>query len=86
MLYHSSSSCLRDNGGNLLLTLLSKTDRIGSMIFKVSDCASQRNVEVHLHAPESKTEHFWLCVWGQIVLKNCIIVRKHLDHRMHLTT
>jgi hypothetical protein len=27
ILYHSSSSCLRDDGGNLLLTLLSKTDQ-----------------------------------------------------------
>ncbi len=40
--YHSSSSCLRDDGGNLLPTLLSKTDHNGSMIFKLGDCASQR--------------------------------------------
>jgi len=27
------------------------------------------------------------CVYGQVILKNCIIVRKqHLDHRMHLAT
>ena len=44
------------------------------------------DVEVHLHAPQTKTEHIWLCVW-QIVMKNCVIVRKqHLNHRMHLAT
>ena len=66
-----------DGGGNLRLILLSKTDQSGSMIFKS---------EVHLHAPQTKTEHF-SCVYGQtVILKNCIIVRKHLDHLIHLVT
>ena len=48
---------------------------------------AREDVEVHLHAPQTKTEHFWLCVWRTVVLKNCLIVRKqHLDHRMHLAT
>jgi len=42
ILYHASSSRLRDNRGNLLLTLLSKTDLSGSLIFKLGKCASQR--------------------------------------------
>ena len=47
---------------------------------------AREDVDVHLHAPQTKTEHFWLCVWA-IRLENCIIVRKqHLDHRMHLAT
>ena len=42
---------------------------------------------MHLCAPETKTEHFWSCVWQSIILKNCNIVRRqHLDHRMHLAT
>ena len=31
----------RDDGGNLLLILLSKTDHGGSMIFQFGDCAGQ---------------------------------------------
>ena len=42
ILYHSSSSCLGDDEGNLLLTLLSKTDHSGSIIFRLGECASQR--------------------------------------------
>jgi len=42
--------------------------------------------EVHLYAVWSKTEHFWLGVYGRIViLKNCIAcMKQHLDHSMHL--
>jgi hypothetical protein len=36
----SSSGCLRDNGGNLLLMLPSKADHSGFMIFNVGKCAS----------------------------------------------
>jgi len=44
-------------------------------------------VEVHLHASQTKNEHFWLCVWRIVVLKNCNIVRKqHVNQRMHLAT
>jgi hypothetical protein len=44
------------------------------------------DVEVDLHAPQTKTEHFSGCVDGQtVILKNCITPNKqHLDHRMHL--
>jgi len=48
---------------------------------------AREDVEVRLHDPQTKTEHFWLCVWRNVVLKNCIIVMKqHLDHRMYLAT
>ena len=36
---------------------------------------AREDVEVHLHACHTKTEHFWLCVWVNRHLKNCIIVR-----------
>jgi hypothetical protein len=46
ILYHSSwstaSSCYRDaGGGNLFLTVVSKTDQSGSVIFRCGDCAGQ---------------------------------------------
>jgi hypothetical protein len=48
---------------------------------------AREDVKVHLHAPQTRTEHFWLCVWQIVVLKYCIIVGKqHLDHRMQLAT
>jgi hypothetical protein len=49
---------------------------------------AREDVEVHLHAPQTKTEHFSGCADGQtVILKNCIIANKqHLDHRMHLIT
>jgi len=35
---------------------------------------AREDVEVHLHAPQTKTEHFWQCVCGQIViLKNWFV-------------
>ena len=41
----------------------------------------REDVEIHLHAPQTKTEHFWPCVYGQaVILKNCITVMKHLDY------
>jgi len=30
------------------------------------------DVEVHLHPPQSKTEHFWLCEWA-----NCHLEKLH---------
>jgi len=82
ILYHSSSSCLIDDGGNLLLTLLSKTDQWFDDIV-----LAREDDEVHLHAPQNKTEHFWLCVWTIVFLKNCIVVRKqHMVTWMHLAT
>jgi len=48
---------------------------------------ARKDVEVHLHASQTKNEHFWLRVWRIVVLKNCNIVRKqHVNHRMHLAT
>jgi hypothetical protein len=46
ILFHSywrtSSSCFRDvGGGNLFLTLVSKTDECGSMMFKFGNCAGR---------------------------------------------
>jgi hypothetical protein len=73
---------LIDDGGNLLLTLLSKTDKWFDDIVLATE-----DDEVHLHVPHTKTEHFWLCIWTIVFLKNCTIVRKqHLVTWMHLTT
>jgi len=45
------------------------------------------DVEVHLHASQTTTEHFRLCVWWNVILKNCNIFRKqHMNHRIHLAT
>jgi cytosine/adenosine deaminase-related metal-dependent hydrolase len=52
-----------DGGGNLLLILLSKTDHSDSMMLSLAIVLAREDVEVHLHAPETKTEHFWRCVW-----------------------
>jgi hypothetical protein len=42
---------LRDDGkGNLLLTLLSKTDHGGSMTISLVIVLAREDVEVHLHA------------------------------------
>jgi len=62
-MYHLSSSCSKDDRGNLLVTLFSITDHSGSMIFKLGKCASREDVEVHLHAPQTKNEHLWLWAW-----------------------
>ena len=61
ILYHSSSSCLKDDGGNLLLTLLSKTDHSGLMIFKLGDVLARKDVKMHLHALPRLTSG---CVYG----------------------
>jgi hypothetical protein len=46
----------RDVGGrNLFLTLVSKTDQSGSMMFKSGDCAAREDVEVDLHALQTMT-------------------------------
>ena len=63
ILYHSSSSCLTDDGGNLLITLLSKTDHSGSMILCLVIVLAREDVEVHLHAPETKLNTSG-CVYG----------------------
>ena len=49
---------------------------------------AREDVEVHLQAPQTKTEHFWLCAWAKHrLLKNCVIVMKqHRDDRTHPVT
>jgi len=64
---------MRDDGGrNLLLTLLSETDHSDSVIFKGDDELAKEAVEVNLHAPQTKTQSFWLCVWA-----NCHLEKLH---------
>jgi len=46
---------------------------------------AKEDVEMHLHVPQTKTKHSWLYE-QPVILKNCIMVRKHLGHRMHLVT
>ena len=41
---------------------------------------AREGVEVNLHAAQTKTQQFLY------ISKNCIIVRKHVDHRTHLVT
>ena len=33
---------------------------------------AREGAEVHLHAAQTKTEHFWLCVWA-----NCHLEKLH---------
>jgi hypothetical protein len=77
-----------DEEGNLILTLLSKTDDGVSLIFNFGDCAGQGRCLKFIFMllkPRLDTSD---CVYGRIViLKNSIIDREqHLDHRMHLAT
>jgi hypothetical protein len=37
---------------------------------------AREDVEVHLLALETMTEHFYLCEWGIVVLENCMVVGK----------
>jgi hypothetical protein len=30
---------------------------------------AREDVEVHLHIRQTKTEHFWICVWANFQLK-----------------
>jgi hypothetical protein len=66
ILYHSSwrtsSSYFRDvGGGNLFLTLVSKTHQSGSVMFKYGDCASQGK----WISPSCSSNHDWIvaAVW-----------------------
>jgi hypothetical protein len=52
-----SSSCFRDvAGGNLFLTLVSKTDHSGSIMFKSGDCAGQGRC---WSSPSCSSNHDW---------------------------
>jgi hypothetical protein len=70
-LYHSSwrtsSSRFRDvGGGNLFLTLVSKTDQNGSMTFKSGDCAGQGRC---WSSPSCSWNHDWTVpsVWMRVL-------------------
>jgi hypothetical protein len=74
LLYHSSwrtySTCLRDDGErNLLLAVLTKTDRNGSMIFKSGDCAGQGRPSA---SSRLGLKHFRVYVWA-----NCRLEKLH---------
>jgi hypothetical protein len=88
-MFHSSwrttYSCLRDGGGgNLLLTLLCKTDHSGLTIYVWWLCWPGKMLKCifMLLKPRLNTTG---CVYGRsVTLKNCVIVRgKKLDHTMH---
>ena len=70
----------------MLLALLSKTDLSRSMIFSLVIVLAREGVEVPLHAPQTKTEHFWVCVWVNCRSRNTIIRQQHLHNRIHLVT
>jgi hypothetical protein len=48
-------------GGNLLLTLVPKTDQSGSVMFKSGDCAAGEDCEVQLYALKTMNDQFQLC-------------------------
>jgi len=54
-----------NEGVNLLLTLLFKTDHIVLMVIVLD----REDVEVHHHFPQTKAEHFWLYVWVSCYLE-----------------
>jgi hypothetical protein len=75
ILYHSSwktsSSCFRDVGSeNLFLTLVSKTDQSGPMIFRCGDFFGQRKC---WSSPSCSSNRGWtkfeLCKWGHCHLR-----------------
>jgi hypothetical protein len=69
--WRTPSSYLRDDGrGNLLLKLLSKTDHSGSIYLRLTIMLAREDDEGHLHASQTKTEHFWLCVWAKCHIEN----------------
>jgi hypothetical protein len=37
---------------------------------------AREDVEIHIHALETTTEHFQLCEWGIVILANCIVIQK----------
>jgi hypothetical protein len=68
ILYYSSwrtcSSCFGDvGGGNLFLTLVSKTDQSGSAMFKCHDCSGQGRRWSSPSCSSIMTEQFQLCEW-----------------------
>jgi hypothetical protein len=55
--WRTSLSCFIDfGGGNLFLTLVSKTDQSGSMMFKSDDCAGQGRC---WSSPSCSSNHDW---------------------------
>jgi hypothetical protein len=66
ILYHSrrtcSDCCRNAGGGNMFLTLVSKTDQNGSVVFKSGDCAYQVRC---WSSPSCSSNHDWTvpAVW-----------------------
>jgi hypothetical protein len=84
MLYHAYS-CLRDDGGgNLLLTLLSKTDGSGSMIFKSDKCYGHQRWSAPSFCPIQ--EWTLLAMWmGKLSSwKSASLLGSNILTRMHL--
>jgi hypothetical protein len=52
----TSSSCFSDvGGGNLFLTLVSRTDQSGSVMFNLVIVLAREDAKVHLHALQTMT-------------------------------
>jgi len=47
---------------------------------------AREDVEVHLRAPQTTSEHLWLCVWATSDLEQLQNFRKHLDPGMRPVT
>jgi len=58
--------------GCTLEDILSKIDHSRSMVFSLAIVLAREVVVVLLHAPQTKTEHFWLFVWA-----NCHLEKLH---------
>ena len=61
-------------GGNLFLTLLFKTDHLGSVTNGMTIVLAREDVEVHHHSRQTKTEHLRMreCAWA-----NCYLEKLH---------
>ena len=85
ILYHSSSSCLRDVEGICFSPCSLKLTTVDRWYISWAIVLAREDVEVHFMLLKQRLNTSGH-VYGRIViLKNCIIVRKqHLGHRMHL--
>jgi len=62
ILYHSSSSCLRDYGVICFSPSSLEQTTVVWWNLRWAIVLARGYVEVHLHAPQTKTKHFWLCM------------------------
>jgi hypothetical protein len=60
--------------------------RVVQLFIYLVTVLAREDVGVHLHALQTVNEQFQLCEWGTVILENCIIVQKCLNHGMHLLT